>query len=1359
MTTVGSILVANVATWKDEQVAGKYPIQRNWQWTRNGIDISGAVGGVYTLQSNDIGQQIAVRETAGYINTATNTVTATFTSTSLPVVPTGSLDPYLVYEENLKYIGSFRMPPAYFAYQGRGLTFNPVGYNGQKTLLSVANVYVSGNPDFLRAAEFSIPMTLTNVTSSTSISSITQSTLLRPTPTPIDPFEGGIPTSGVFGEINQIGGFQVIPNDKLLMTYFSSYQNGSSYGVFYRRPFDLSINGLVEGPFIVIDPQWQTNSRWTAGWMCSIPDTLVNGVNYRTALGGDILAGTNGISIISNASDGPSAIAFDSANVDATLALRNSGLAQGGSANSIILASTASSISGAYVGHYIVATTAAIKPHLIIDYNGLTKTATIAPDGDGKLWDIGTPTSSTEYKTVPPLAGTQLIGYRLGATTGLQSGFHGAKFAPIWGQTAIARSMIIPNGTRSLLFFGRSGDGFITYGANGEISSNGSLIYDPSNGNKGPHAYPYSGKIWAYDLAEMAQVRAGTKAFNDVKPYAVMPFKLPGAGTFGETGPLGVTYDPATKRLYMPTSVSDTYQGTYGVVLVHVYEISNALISGLAISTTSDTLPRPVVDRYYYAQLATSGASGTVTWSLAAGSTLPTGLTLSSTGLVSGTPTATADPVSVTFVATDSITSARQTIAFGVLASIGRQIDSTSTAILSEISAARLANQATFGASLDLMNYIKNKDANNQIAAAKWVQEQINLTGSNLSEYRSLTKGSSVIHDYDSEVAYIYPKTWIDVPESQGGPVGVLNQFGLYAGQPIDAMFEMGSYGSGASPVLVDFYRNATGKPDQLRQRVAFFLSQILVASDNVVKVSYGLSRFHQKFLNNAFGNYRNILVDVIKDPFMGEFLTSVNNDKSGPNENFAREIMQLFSLGTCVLNMNGTYALPEQIGTDPGPSDPGGNGCVPTYTNDLVREFAYALTGWTYPPGANRFQFADYDLLFPWCNRRYYGSGRFPNNLVSNNMVNKDGSNLSDADYQDPVKFKNLVGHGRPNDTPTFKPKIQLYKGPAVGGLQGNNVEGDFNIPEIIGLTRRNGEADLQTVVDAIMAHQNLWPWVSIRFIKHFVTSNPSKEYVHRVATAFRNGTYTNSGITFGTGVKGDMKALIAAVLLDSEARELTTPQNSSTFGKLREPILYYTGMCRVMNGQTDGWSEDRGSFSASEQLVFRPPSVFNFYNLLYNVPGTAYGNPAKPLAGPEFGILNTNSMNWRIAEVYNNLLSRYYLQDEAGPQSWSPSYKFDNAIGYFRNYDVFAPWAGGAGLAGILTLVEKMDIVMCNGQLTKEEKDVIAAFVKQKVDDVWGEPPNTVVPGEPGYKKVKYRIHYAMAAIFTSKNFNVLK
>lgn len=581
MTAVGSILVVDVATWKDEQVPGEYTIQRNWQWMRNGVDIPGAVGGVYTLQSADIGQQISVKEIAGYVNTLTNTVDTTYVSTSSPTIVTGTLDPLLVYESNLNYLGSFRMPNN-FAYAGGGITINQQGYNSQTTLLSIANVQ-NPSSDFLRAGEFSIPMTLTNVTSSTTISSIVRSTLLRPTPTPLDPFEGGISTSGVQGELNQIGGFRTLSNNKLLMTYFSGYENESSYGVFYRRPFDLSATGQVEGPFVVIDPVHQQNSRWTAGWMCNIPDTPVNGINYQTVLGGDVLAGTNGLSIISNGSDGPSAIAFNTADINGVLDKRNIGLAQGGSSNTIILATTASTTSGFYVGHYIVAPTAAAGSRKIIAYDGPSRTATVS-----RPWNLGTPTSLTEYKTVPPLAGTQLVGYVHGPTTSLQSGYHGAKFAPVWGQTNAARGMIIPNGTRSLLYFGGGGNGFINYGMPGEVGASGSKVYDPDAGNiKGNHAYPYSGKIWAYDLAELAQVRAGTKTFNDVRPYAIMPFNLPGAGTFGARTPNGAAYDPYTRRIYITAKVNDTYQGTYGVVLVHVYEVNNAANIPFPISTVS----------------------------------------------------------------------------------------------------------------------------------------------------------------------------------------------------------------------------------------------------------------------------------------------------------------------------------------------------------------------------------------------------------------------------------------------------------------------------------------------------------------------------------------------------------------------------------------------------------------------------------------------------------------------------------------------------------------------------------------------------------------------------------------------------
>ena len=140
-------------------------------------------------------------------------------------------------------------------------------------------------------------------------------------------------------------------------------------------------------------------------------------------------------------------------------------------------------------------------------------------------------------------------------------------------------------------------------------------------------------------------------------------------------------------------------------------------------------------------------------------------------------------------------------------------------------------------------------------------------------------------------------------------------------------------------PLLWDFYRNAMTQPDQLRQRLAFALAQIAVVSEFEVSGTYGYRRYHNMLLQNAFGNYRELLRRVTLSPMMGEYLNHVNNDRQQPNENFARELLQLFSLGTCLLNPNGSLV--------------GGN-CQPTYDNETVRNYAFALTGWTYPPGGS---------------------------------------------------------------------------------------------------------------------------------------------------------------------------------------------------------------------------------------------------------------------------------------------------------------------------------------------------------------------------------------------------------------------
>jgi Protein of unknown function (DUF1800) len=209
----------------------------------------------------------------------------------------------------------------------------------------------------------------------------------------------------------------------------------------------------------------------------------------------------------------------------------------------------------------------------------------------------------------------------------------------------------------------------------------------------------------------------------------------------------------------------------------------------------------------------------------------------------------------------------------------------------------RLADQASFGPTEALVSSIKAQ------GATAWVAAQMALKAS------SYTSGmGSAVHQYTGSGEFCDGKgdnCWRDWSSTQ--------------------------------PLVWDFYRNTVTKADQLRQRVAFALQQIVVINNFEVSGTYGFREYYNNLLDNAFGNYRQVLKKVALSPVMGDFLNNANNDKAAPNENFARELLQLFALGTCELASDGTLK---------------GGTCTATYSNDVVRSYAYALTGWTYPAG-----------------------------------------------------------------------------------------------------------------------------------------------------------------------------------------------------------------------------------------------------------------------------------------------------------------------------------------------------------------------------------------------------------------------
>jgi uncharacterized protein (DUF1800 family) len=251
----------------------------------------------------------------------------------------------------------------------------------------------------------------------------------------------------------------------------------------------------------------------------------------------------------------------------------------------------------------------------------------------------------------------------------------------------------------------------------------------------------------------------------------------------------------------------------------------------------------------------------------------------------------------------------------------------------------------------------------------------------------------------------------------------------------------------------------------------------------------------------------------------------------------------------------------PNLLNPDGTPVSQNGN-FVPTYTQADIQDMARVFTGWT---------FSDPNLN---CNVNPYGDY----------FNSQAGSPMVPCDNNHDVATKNILGTPLPANQTSLQ--------------------------------------DLNQALDIVFNHPNLPPFVAQRFIRNMVTSNPSSGYVTRVANAFAAGTFTSNGVTFGTGQRGDMQALLAAVLLDPEARrgDSSTTENPLD-GHLREPTLLMTNVLRQLNGTTDGQNIFFSAGSIGQQ-VFYAASVFNFYPPLAAVPLTQ-----PPLFGPEFALFNTAS------------------------------------------------------------------------------------------------------------------------------------
>jgi uncharacterized protein (DUF1800 family) len=425
---------------------------------------------------------------------------------------------------------------------------------------------------------------------------------------------------------------------------------------------------------------------------------------------------------------------------------------------------------------------------------------------------------------------------------------------------------------------------------------------------------------------------------------------------------------------------------------------------------------------------------------------------------------------------------------------------------------------------------------------------------------------------------------------------------------------------------------------DSMRKRIALALSEFFVvslASAEFTWRSHGFAQYWDILVKHAFGNFRQLLEDITLNPAMGYFLNTKGNQKENtttgrlPDENYGREIMQLFTIGLYQLNPDGT----EKTGAD--------GKKIETYTQTDISNIARVFTGY------------DFDNAV--------GKGTV-------DIVNSDGTPAGyKEDSRDSVRRPMVLNAARHSTL------AATFLGTTIPA----------NTP---------GATALKTTLDTLFNHPNVGPFFGKQMIQRLVTSNPSPAYVARVAAAFNDN---------GAGVRGDLKAVWTAILLDDEARKPPAATDTG-FGKLREPMLRF-----VQWGRTFGLNSAAGSWKIFDltdtsnelgQSPLRAPSVFNYFRPGYVPPGTALA--AAQIPAPEFQLVNETTVGGYLNYIQGVIQNGIRIYDPAVPEATYNTSSFDVKANYAAELTL---------VANAAALVQRINLLMCAGQMSAATQTVM--------------------------------------------------